>query len=297
VRPAALCAALALAWLAGPARADAWADAGALLSRGQAAAAVKAYQALGPQASHRREAWRQNNWGLALLRENKPAAAVERFEAAIQSDPRNFIARGNLAAAYERVGDRVKARDVYIRALELLREEDKALSSGRKGPAAEAEARTDLAQTSLTESAQVEKASTLKGPELKKALRDAADLLDAGRYAEAAQAYAAIGQTVPARREGWRLSNWGLCALRMGDPALARERLRRAVEADPDNTVAWGNLAVACEGLGLADEARQAWVRSGSAGGEDDVDPMRFVLARLKLDLAAERRRWEALSR
>jgi Flp pilus assembly protein TadD len=297
VRPAWLWLALALGVLARPAGADAWSDAGALLSRGDAAAAVKAYEALGPQPSHRKEAWRQNNWGLALLRQNKPAAAVERFEAALQADPRNFIARGNLAAAYERVGDRVKARDVYIRALELLREEDKALSSGRKAPAAEAEARRDLAQTSLSPTAQVEKASVLKGAELKKALRDAGDLLDAGRYADAAQAYGAIGQTAPARREGWRLSNWGLCALRLGDPSTARERLRRAVDADPDNTVAWGNLAVACEGLGLADEARQAWVHSGTAAGEDDVDPMRFVLARLKLDLAAERRRWEALSR
>jgi len=297
VRPAILALAAVLACLAGSVRADAWADAGALLSHGEAAAAIKAYEALGPQKSHRREAWRLNNWGLALLRLNKPAAAVDRLESAAQADPRNFIARANLAAAYERVGDRVKARDVYIRALDLLREEDKALSSGRKASEAEAEARRDLAQTSLSPTAQSEKASSLKGAALKQALRSAADLLDAGRYTEAAQAYAAIGQTSPARREGWRLNNWALCALRMGDPSTARERLRRAVEADPDNTVAWSNLAVACEGLGLADEARQAWIHSGSSTGEDGVDPMRFTLARLKLDLAAERRRWEALSR
>ena len=277
-------------------RADPWADANALLGRGDASGAAQAYQALGRQASAHREAWRLNNWGLALLRLNKPAAAVEQLEAAVAADPRNFIARSNLGGAYERVGDRLKARDVYARALELLREDSKALSQGRRSRLPDA-ASGQPQGLSASSQAAAEKAASLRGEALKDALGAASDLLDEGRYKEASDAYAAIGQTAPARREGWRLNNWALCALRLGDPRSAYQRLKRAVEADPDNGTAWNNLAIACEALGLAEEARQAWGRSGQEAGEEGVDPLRFEVARLKLDLAAERRRWEALSR
>lgn len=287
---------LLLALAAAPLAADPWADANALLGRGDAVGAAKAYEALGPQPAKRREAWRRNNWGLALLRLNKPAAAVEQLELALGADPRNFIARSNLGGAYERVGDRLKARDVYARALELLREDIKALSQGRGSRLPDAAAGQAAPETPSAQ-ADLEKAASLRGEALKAALRDASDLMDAGQYQAAADAYAAIGQTAPAKREGWRLNNWALCALRLGEPQAAYQRLRRAVEADPDNSTAWSNLAIACESLGLADEARQAWGRSGQEAGEDGVDPLRFELARLKLDLAAERRRWEALTR
>lgn len=258
--------------------------------------AAKAYESLGKQASKTREGWRQNNWGLALLRLNKPVLAVERFEAAVAADPRNFTARANLAAAWERVGDRVKAADVYRRALELLREQTKALQAGKAKP--DAEAMDNAAAQGVSPSAAlVEKASSLKGAALKDALNAAAALLDAGEYQKAADAYAVIGQTSPAKREGWRLNNWGLCYLRLGDPAQARERLQRSVEAFPDNPVAWNNLAVALEQLGAAEEARQAYARAGEGSGGEGLDPMRFELGRLKLDFAAERRRWEALNR
>ena len=266
-----------------------------LLSLGDAAAAAHAYEAMGKQASPRREGWRRNNWGLALLRQNKPAAAVEQLELAVRADPHNFIARSNLGGAYERVGDRLKARDVYNRALELLRQDVHALVLGRHSrlpDAASGEPQAESPSAALAP----EKAATLRGAALKRALEMASQLMDAGHYQQASVAYAAIGQTAPARREGWRLNNWALCALRLGEPREAYARLKRAVEADPDNGTAWNNLAIACESLGLEDEARQAWGRSGQAAGES-VDPLRFELARLKLDLAAERRRWEALTR
>lgn len=274
------------------------ANANALLEARDYEAAAKAYEALGPQNAKKREGWRQNNWGLALLRLNKPALAVERFEAGVQADPRNFTARSNLAAAWERVGDRVKAADVYRRALELLREENKALQSGKRKVEEEAKASLAAAAAAETGTAAVaEKASELRGEALKQALKKASELLDAGQYREASEAYAAIGQTAPAKREGWRLNNWGLCYLRLGEHAPARERLERSVLAFPDNPVAWNNLAIAYEGLGLADKAKEAWARAGSSAGEEGVDPLRFELSQLKLDLAAERRRWEALSR
>lgn len=272
------------------------AEANQLLEAREHEAAVKAYEALGPQASRTREGWRQNNWGLALLRLNRPALAVERFEEAVAVDPRNFTARANLAAAWERVGDRVKAADVYRRALELLREQNAALQSGRAKPDAESRANLD-AQGDSPAARLDEKASSLKGEALRQALNRAAKLMDEGRHQEAADAYAAIGQTSPAKREGWRLNNWGLCYLRLGDPEQARLRLERSVEAFPDNPVAWNNLAVAYEQLGLAEQARQAYARAGENAGEEGMDPMRFELARLKLDFAAERRRYEALSR
>ncbi len=280
----------------------AWAGSGSLADANQLMAAkdhegaIKAYEALGKQASKTREGWRQNNWGLALLRLNKPVLAVERFEAAVAADPKNFTARANLAAAWERVGDRVKAADVYRRALELLREQNKALQAGKAKPDAEAASNADAAGDSPS-ARLAEKASSLKGTALKEALNRASALLDDGKYQEAADAYAAIGQTSPAKREGWRLNNWGLCYLRLGDAAQARERLLRSVEAFPDNPVAWNNLAVACEQLGLAEEARQAYARAGEGAGGEGLDPMRFELGQLKLDFAAERRRWEALNR
>lgn len=293
VRTLLLVALAALAWAGGP---GSLADANKLLARRDHEAAAKAYQELGRQNSKAREGWRQNNWGLALLRLNKPMLAVERFEAAVAADPSNFTARANLAAAWERVGDRVKAADVYRRALELLREKTRALQSGKAKPDSEARENVD-AQADTGAARLDEKASSLKGDALKEALNRASELLDDGKYKEASDAYAAIGQTSPAKREGWRLNNWGLCYLRLGDPAQARQRLERSVEAFPDNPVAWNNLAVAYEQLGLAEEARQAYARAGESAGEDGLDPMRFELGRLKLDFAAERRRWEALNR
>lgn len=271
-------------------------DANQLLAKRDNEGAAKAYDALGKQSSHKREGWRQNNWGLALLRLNKPVLAVERLEAAVAADPNNFTARANLAAAWERVGDRVKAADVYRRALELLRQQTKALQGGKGHP--DAEARENVAAQDDSPSAEVdEAASTLKGAALKDALNHASELLDDGKFAEAAEAYAAIGQTSPAKREGWRLNNWGLCYLRLGDAAKAREQLQRSVDAFPDNPVAWNNLGVAYERLGQAEEARQAYARAGEGAGGEGLDPMRFELSQLKLDFAAERRRWEALTR
>jgi superkiller protein 3 len=277
-----------------PGRSATLKEANALLEAKQYEAAAEAYQKLGEQASKKREGWRLNNWGLALLRQNKPAQAVEPLEKAVAADSRNFTAWSNLGAAYERVGDRVKASDIYQKALDLLQTETKALQSGKK--AADAEAAENLAAAGDTLAAKAEeKASALKGEALKEALKKAAEMLDRGRYQEAAAAYAEIGSTAPAKREGWRLNNWGLCFLRLGDAGSARSRLERSVEVFPDNPVAWNNLGVAYEALGLADKAKEAYGRAAGSSGEADHDPVRSGLNRLKLDFAAERRRWEAM--
>jgi tetratricopeptide (TPR) repeat protein len=220
---------------------------------------------------------------------------VELLEQARTVDPKNFTARGNLAMGYERVGDKVKAADVYRTGLELLRTEVKSLQAGKGGADAEEQVNAAVSDESDTARAE-EKASTLKGEALKQALKQASELLDSGKYQEASDAYASIGQTSPAKREGWRLNNWGLCRLRLNDAAGARERLERSVEAFPDNPVAWNNLGVAYETLGQHARAKEAYGKAASAGGEA-YDPLRSELSQLKLDFAAERRRWEALSR
>jgi tetratricopeptide (TPR) repeat protein len=272
------------------------AAANALLEHNDFDSAAKAYEKLGKQSSKTREAWRLNNWGLALLRLNKPAQAVELLEQAKAVDPKNFTARGNLASSYERIGDKVKAAEVYRTGLELLRDETKALQAGKKG--ADAEATSNVAVSSETYTAHIEeKASNLKGEALKAALKQASELLDAGQHQAASDAYAAIGQVSPAKREGWRLNNWGLCRLRLNDAVGARERLERSVEAFPDNPVAWNNLGVAYEALGQQDKAKEAYGRAAASSGGEAYDPLRAELSQLKLDFAAERRRWEALSR
>jgi tetratricopeptide (TPR) repeat protein len=275
------------------------AGADALLAGGDDVAAAKAYEALGPQTGTKREGWRQNNWGLALLRLDKPAGAEEHFEKAVEVDRANFIARANLGAAWEREGDLTKALDVYGRALELVRAQNRALARGRKDADADEESKENLASPQPLSATPrlIEKTCTLGPVELKAALAKANDLLDKGLYAQAGDAYAAIGRTTPPQREGWRLNNWGLCYLRLSEPALARERLDRSVRAFPANPVAWNNLAVAYEEMGLTDYAEIAWSRGGGSAGAKGADPQRLELVRAKLAFSDARRLWEALRR
>ncbi|MGH7441818.1 MAG: tetratricopeptide repeat protein, partial [bacterium] len=130
---------------------------------------------------------------------------------------------------------------------------------------------------------------------LKAALARAGVLLDAGHYAEARDVYAAIGR-IPARpKEGWRLNNWGLCELRLARPMRARERLERSVAVFPGNPVAWNNLAVAYEQLGMENEAASAFAKGER--GIQGADPQRLELVKVKLKFSVERRRWESLRR
>ncbi len=271
---------LALALLAGArmdaASASTLGPADALLARGRYAEAAAAYASLGPQASRVRESWRRNNWGLALLRAGRPAAAVGQFRAAVEADPRNFVARANLGAAYEQVGDVTKALAVYRRALAVLK------AGLRQGAEAADGSGLDIAPTPAAVATPVERACALGPRRLKAVLHRAAALLGAGQYAEARAVYASIGRVRPAVREGWLLNNWGLCDLRLARPDLARERLERSVSVDPANRTAWYNLAVADEQLGLVSEAAAAFARGG--GRSSSVDPQRLELARVELE-------------
>ena len=59
------------------------------------------------------------NTGLALLKEGKVDAAIERFEAAVGLDQANAKAYYNLANALQRRGQREAARSAYQKAKEL----------------------------------------------------------------------------------------------------------------------------------------------------------------------------------
>ncbi|HET6890917.1 MAG TPA: tetratricopeptide repeat protein, partial [Pyrinomonadaceae bacterium] len=59
------------------------------------------------------------NTGIAFLKEGKVAAAIERFQAAVELDPTNAQALYNLATALQRSGQRQAARAAYQKAKEL----------------------------------------------------------------------------------------------------------------------------------------------------------------------------------
>jgi tetratricopeptide (TPR) repeat protein len=264
-----------------------------LLDDGRLEESVAMLEALGPQKSPKTEGWRLNNWGLGLLRKDKAGDAAPILERAVAADSKNFTAWANLAAAYEKIGDKVKAGDTFKRALELLRSENAALSAGKKAKDQEAVVNSEpVSKTAETDLAELP--TKLKGEALAAALKQANAMMDAGKFQEAADAYASIGITTPAKREGWRLNNWGLAYVRLGDFDKALPRLKKSVEVFPDNPKAWNNLGVACENLGLSGEAKDAYTRAAGSGRATDMDPSKVELNSLKLDFNAERKKWEA---
>ena len=263
-----------------------------LLDQGKLDEAAASYEALGPQKAAKSEAWRLNNWGLALLRKDKAGDAVPLLEKAVATDSKNFTAWANLAAAYEKIGDRVKAADTFRKALELLRAENAALASGKKARDHEAVANAEPATP--TAGLLNESPSPLKGETLARALKAANALMDGGKFQEAVEAYAKIGITTPAKREGWRLNNWGLAYIRLGQYAEALPRLKKSVEVFPDNPKAWNNLGVAYENLGRAAEAKEAYTKAVGSGQASEADAAKIELNHVKLDFNAEKKQWEA---
>lgn len=288
-----------------PAKAEAAKKAGTVkqgneaMKAGDWAGAVAAYESAPSQATPRSEAWRLNNWGYCLLKLEKAGEAAEVLERAVSSDSKNFTAWSNLGAAYETVGDKTKAIDTYKKALDLLRSENAAVESGKKPKDAEAAQNNAAAQASSpTADSFSEQPTRLRGEELKAALKAASDLMDQGKFVESSAAYEQIGMTTPAKREGWRLNNWGLALIRAGEYSKAVPRLKKSVEIFPDNPKAWNNLGVAYENLGMNDEAKAAYQSAAGAGasgsGSADYDAAKAELSQVKLDFTAEKKKWEA---
>jgi tetratricopeptide (TPR) repeat protein len=268
-------------------------EANQLLAHQQYEQAAKAFEGLGAQSSKKIEGWRLNNWGLCLIRLDKAGQAVSILEQALAADGKNFTARANLGAAYEKIGDKVKAMDVYRRALELLRQENSALASGKaaKDPVA---VENDPSSRTATAGVFVEAPSRLKEAQLKEALKAAADFLQAEKFQEAANTYAGIGMCGGAKREGWKLNNWGLALIRLGNFKEALPRLKKSVELYPDNPKAWNNLGVVYENLGATQEAKDAYAQATGPGAKGEVDAVKAELNQLKLDFNSEKKKWEA---
>lgn len=272
-------------------------EANELLTHQQYEQAIKAFELAGVQNAKRKEGWRLNNWGLCLIRLDKAGQAVPILEQAIEADQKNFTVRANLGAAYEKIGDKVKAMDVYRRALELLKQENGQLSSGKTSRDPEAVENEPVGVTdtaSAAASAFAEPPSRLKEVQLKAALKAASDFLQAEKFQEAANAYAAIGMCGGAKREGWKLNNWGLALIRLGNFKEALPRLKKSVGIYPDNPKAWNNLGVVYENLGSAQEAKDAYAQARGSGTEDQGDAVKAELNQLKLDFNVEKKKWEA---
>jgi Flp pilus assembly protein TadD len=292
MKPFFVCLALSLAC---PMRAD-LNEANALLAKQQYEQAAQSFEAAGKQAQKKKEAWRLNNWGLCLIRLDKAGQAGPILEEAVAADPKNFTAWANLGAAYEKIGDRVKAADTYGRALDLLHSENKALAAGKAAKDPE-EAEDEAEGTTQGAEAFSEAPCTLKETPLKAALKTAGDLLQAEKFQEASDAYSKIGMCSGAKREGWKLNNWGLALIRLGNFKDALPRLKKSVDVYPDNPKAWNNLGVAYENLGLSSYAKDAYAKASSPmalspGAE--MDSAKVALNQLKLDFNAEKRKWEA---
>ena len=60
-----------------------------------------------------------NEWGYALLGQNKDAQAIEVFKLSIYVSPKSANAYDSLAEAYEKVGDKENAILQYRKCLEL----------------------------------------------------------------------------------------------------------------------------------------------------------------------------------
>jgi Flp pilus assembly protein TadD len=118
--------------------------------------------------------------------------------------------------------------------------------------------------------------------------------MDDGQFQEAVLAYAKIGITTPAKREGWRLNNWGLAYIRLGNYKMALPRLKRSVDVFPENPKAWNNLGVVYENLGMAAAAKDAYTKAAAAGQPSETDAAKIELNNLKLDFNAEKKKWEA---
>lgn len=118
-------------------------------------------------------------------------------------------------------------------------------------------------------------------------------LLDAGKFEEALAAYTALGVARSSKVETWRLNNMGLCYLRTERPAEALPLLRKAVEVEPGNAVAWNNLGVALENGGEVDKALEAYRQSveiaRKAGQSDSRGELNLKKAELKVKAKDEK--------
>ena len=175
----------------------------------------------------------------------------------------------------------------------MLKQENGALAAGKAAKDPEAVAYDGASPTASSFS---EAPSRLKEKPLMAALKAAGDFLKAEKFQEAADGYAKIGMCSGAKREGWKLNNWGLALIRLGSFSEALPRLKKSVDVYPDNPKAWNNLGVAYENLGMTQDAKDAYAKATEQQPRPrrGWTPAKVELNQLKLDFNAEKKKWEA---
>jgi tetratricopeptide (TPR) repeat protein len=210
--------------------------------------------------------------------QNKINEAIIEYRRAIQSDPRLGPARLRLADAYVQNGDRGNALREYVRAAELLPDdEDVQLKAGKMmlmaGQFADARGLGErlLARSPKSVEAQILIANSLAG------LQDLESAIDAFEKAvqidpNRAATYAELGAVQVAK----------------GDLAAAEAAFRKAVEIDPQSQAAVISLANFVWSRGDADQGEQLMKRAL------ELDPKNLVVNRSLAMFYLVRRRPEA---
>lgn len=111
-------------------------------------------------------------------------------------------------------------------------------------------------------------------------LKAGKDLMEAGKYDEAAAYFEGIGEQVAAngleKREPWRLNNWALSLLKAGKAEEAVKIAEKAVEVAPTNATIWNNLGSAVAATGDREKAVETWEKGIAKLGEAGVDATRL---------------------
>ena len=84
----------------------------------------------------------------------------------------------------------------------------------------------------------------------------------AGRFAEARDAYLAVAATLNGKQSAIALARAGSCSTWLGEFAVARKQFQAARDADPDNADHWLNYGNACHRLGDGIGADEAYVEA-----------------------------------
>lgn len=187
--------------------------------------------------------------GVNLLRADDPRGAIEWFERAQRSDPRNAMAYIHRIEAFSRLGDHDQAEVMFYLAQQV--EPKNALAYACLADSLLTRGQTDRALWCLREAAHHD-------PRLP------------GVHARLAQAYAASGRLERARQLFLRelrqdpgdietLLDLGILLVRMSRVQEAEEKFRRVLEIEPDNADAHFQLADLSLRLGKTDEAAEQY--------------------------------------
>lgn len=170
--------------------------------------------------------------GVSLLKDGRYEEAIANFRKALEEDLSHAGAHGNMGLAYERLGDLPRAKQAYLRAIELQSDFE--------------QAHFNLARLALSEGNVDQAISSLRWTiEISPDHADALNLLGmelgkAGKFGEAQAHLEKAVQVEPDFSEAH--NNLGTVYAAQGDLGKAVEQFREAVRSDPANEGAAARL-------------------------------------------------------